>query len=199
MGLNRYDSRDEVYVNPFQGSGINYGFLTNVNSERRGVLGHTAVDRSALPPAIVFGANAPKPGRASRKFADGHAASFYDIAQVAALRSAGWSLTRPFIRRARTSDLASTRFVTVGGIKYAWQLNNTTATRIGGDLAGLGVQTPTQNDRDLVFGASYPKPPRAVRITDTGSSQDSVSTFADPSRADSLPAGWRIQGREFVA
>lgn len=198
MALNRYNSRDEVYVNPFQGSGINYGFLTNVNQERRGVLGHTAVDRAALPPAIVFGANAPKPGRASRKFADGHASSFYDIAQVSALRTAGWSLTKPFIRRTRASDLASTRYVTIQGVKYAWQLNETTATRIGGDAAALGLQVPTQNDRDLVFGASYPKPPRAVRVSDTGGSQDTVSTYVDPSRTDSLPAGWRIQGREFV-
>lgn len=199
MALNRYDSKDEVYVNPFQGSGINYGFLTNVNTERRGVLGHTAVDRANLPPAIVFGANAPKPGRASRKFADGYAASFYDIGQLSALRTAGWSLTRPFIRRARTSDLASTRYVTLGGVKYAWMLNNTTAAKLGGDAAGLGIQVPTQNDRDLVWGASYPKPPRAVKTVDTGSSSDNVSTFADPSRSDNLPQGWRIQGREFVA
>lgn len=198
MALNKYNSRDEVYVTPFTGAGIKYGFLTNVEVSRRPVLGQQAVDRAALPPALVFGANAPKPGRATRKFADGISSSFYDIAQVAALRGAGWSLKKPSRRRARTTSLAQARFVTIGGIKYAWMCPNSTITRLGGDAAALGLQIPTQADGDLVWGASYPKPPRAARVIESGSEVDRVSTFVDPSRADSLPAGWEIVGREEV-
>lgn len=194
MALNVYDSREEVWVDPFSGSGIKYGFLTNVESARRTILGHNPVNRANPPTALVFGANRPKPGRASKKFGTENTSSFYDVGQASALRADGWSLSRAKIRRGGSSNLSTAYYVTIEGIKYAWNMPNHTANRVGADLAGLGIQQATGNDRDLVWGASYPKPPRAIAQV----GNDRISTFVDPSRIDSLPDGWASSGSEEV-
>lgn len=192
MATNVYDSRTLVSVNPFTGSGLLYGFKTNVDTNRRAALGHTPVDLANLPASLIIGANRPKPGRASKRFSTGYSSSFYDIANAGALRSDGWSLSAPHIRRASQSDFSNAYYVTIGTVKYAWKMPKTQATLISGTLSALGIQTPTANDKDLVWGASYPKPARVfTRIAD-----DIVSTFVDPSRIDNLPEGWGASGDE---
>ena len=62
----------------------------------------------------------------------------------------------------------------------------------------LGIDDADVNDRDLVWGARFPKPPKVSITIITGSDIDTVSTFADPSAMDSLPAGWAASGRERV-
>jgi hypothetical protein len=68
-------------------------------------------------------------------------------------------------------------------VKYAWNMPKDTAQKIG-SIQALGIRLATGQDNDLVFGAEYPKPPRATRLI----GEDQISTFYDPSTT--LPAGW---------
>ncbi len=191
----RYGSRSEVYVVPYADSIVKYGFLTNVKGATGTALGHVEVNRASLPVGLVFGANAPKPGRASKLSATGNESSFYDIGKAAALRADGWRLSFPTIRRGKTGRRSVCAYVTLGQIKYAWMLNNETRAAIGGDLAALGIELGTSNDRDLVWGARFPKPVKGYKTT---ADNTTISTFIDPSKADNLPAGWAGSGREEV-
>lgn len=198
MPANVYESRREVFVTPFTGAAIKYGFLTNVATAVGTACGHTAVNRASLPTGLVFGANAPKPGRASKRRADGIDSTFYDIGSVSTLRTAGYALTSPTIRRGRPSVATKAVYVDLEGVKYAWRMPLTTYNKIGADKSVLGIEDATQNDRDLVWGARYPKPPRAAKTIISGSSVDVVGSYVDPAAIDSLPEGWTASGREKV-
>ncbi len=191
MAQNVYDTRRPVFVTPFTGSALKYGFLTNVVAAVGTACGHTAVDEGNPPVGLVFGANAPKPGRASRRRANGNDSSYYDIASASALRTAGYSLTRPKIRRGTVGDNSFPVYVTLAGIKYAWRMPVHTYLSVGGDRATLGIQDATASDNDLAWGVRYPKPPRGYKIEETRT----LSTFVDPQRLDNLPSGWSAVDR----
>lgn len=190
MAANVYDSRREVFVTPFVGSAIKYGFLTNALAAVGTLCGHTAVDRATPPAGLVFGANAPKPGRATRPRANGSDSSYYDIGAAGALRTAGFSLTRPTTRRGGGSSLTTTVYVTIAGVKYAWRIRQDLLTRIGADATALGILIATTAEDDLVFGARFPKPPRARKRVAGQGGFDTLSTFCDPASLDDLPEGW---------
>jgi len=194
VALNVYDSRRAVYVTPFSGSTVNYGFLTNVLTSIGTACGHTAYDPATPVAGIVFGANAPKPGRASKqRAAGGTDSTFYDISRASALRADGYSLSRPSIRRGTSNSTSKAVYVTLGTIKYAWRMPVTQYNRLGADLALLGIQDATSADNDLVWGSNT-KPPKVSKRDGT----DTLSTFVDPQRVDNLPAGWSSAGREYV-
>lgn len=198
MAANSYNNRRLVYVTPFTGATVKYGFLTNTPAAVSTACGHTEVT-DAYPTGLVIGANAPKPGRASKRTATGTNGSFYDIGNRAALRTAGYSLTNPKIRRGSVGANSRAVYVLNGGIKYAWRMPQTTYTKIGGDLAALGLVDATSNDVDLVWGASYPKPPKASRADVGADGTDIISTFVDPDAVDSLPDGWSTSsGEEYL-
>lgn len=191
MGNPRLD-RELVYVTPYTGATIKYGFKTNVRGAERVALGHTvAVGNEAQ---LVIGANSPKPGRASK----GGTNSYYDVAQRNALKAAKWVLTPGKRRRALTTARTKPVYVTIDGVKYAWNQPTQTHTAIAGEAAALGVVDATRAMDDLVFGASFPKPPRARKLITVGEGanqrEESYSTFIDPDAADSVPAGWAVLG-----
>lgn len=204
--LNKYNRRDPVTVT--LAPGVIYAFETNVDTEERVALGHTAITGDAYPPGSFIGANSPKPRRARRLSATGWNSSFVAEvpATITALKAAGWQVSRPPKRRAIIpSTLASARvttvFVSIGGIKYAWNMPRETLTKINtsGGVAALGIELATAADTNtLVWGPSIPKPARAQFILATGGTgtpidgQDILSTFVTPSIEDSLPAGWKI-------
>lgn len=183
--MGKYDDRYPVSVVPFNGSSVRYGFLTNIDQADGSTLGHvSAVDSNQQ--GLVFGANAPKPARASRKRATGTTSSFIDWNAIAAARTAGWSIGKASIRRGGTTAKTRVVMVTFRGISYAWNMPNDTYANIGsGDLQTLGVRETNTGDTDLVFGADSPKPPKA--IFDAG--ENTYSTFYDPTNG-SLPEGW---------
>jgi len=196
---NRYNTRVEVYVNPFPNSGIAYGFPSAISEEgKRTALGQVLVNRAALPPGLVFGANAPKPGRATKTFATETNTSFYSIENAAALAADGWRLSFPTIRRARAGAKTVAVYVTIGTIKYAWMMPDELHTQILDDMAALGVQEADINDRNLVWGARYPKPPRGASVVIGAQGRNILSTFVDPDKADSLPPGWSMTGKEYA-
>lgn len=183
--MGRYDSRRQVAVKPFNGATFLYGFATNVDAADGAVLGH--VEKDAITGPVVWRANMPKPARASKQKATGVSSSFVSWDAISAARAAGWRVGKAKLRTGSESTLTKTVYVTVEGIKYAWRMPNTTATNLG-DIAALGIKVATPADRDLVFGASLPKPPRAKKVV----SGSVVSTFYDPSTT--LPAGFSVVG-----
>ena len=188
MGV--YDDRLKVFVEPFQGTPVKYGFASNVDANVATACGHQAIADDTA--GLVFGANSPKPGRASRKRATGQSeGSFYDWAVYAALLADGWSASLPKRRRGGASARGQSVYVTINGIKYAWNMTNRQATRIGG-LDALGISVATANDTDLVFGANSPKPPVARKVEVGQDGTDVISTFVDPQRLNDLPAGWAL-------
>ena len=190
MSNNVYDRRDLVHVSPYSGTQIRYGFKTNVNQERRAALGHTAI-AAEVPAGMVIGANSPKPGRASRLFADGYASSFFDHSKAGELLAAGWTVGAGRSRGGGDGLRSRTFYVTLGGIKYGWTMPSRLATLLAGDLSELGIQSAAANEDDLVFGSQRPKPPRASKRTIGDGGTTVLSTFYDPSRT-TLPDTWNV-------
>lgn len=202
--LNKYNRRDPVTVT--LGPGVIYAFETNVDTNERVALGHTAIT-GAYPAGSFIGANSPKPRRARRLSATGWNSSFVaeDPTTITALKADGWQVSRLPKRRAivpatMVSARVTTVFVQIAGIKYAWNMPRETFTKItAAVLTSLGVEVATQADTNtLVWGAGIPKPARAQFIVTAGGTgtpidgQDILSTFVTPSIEDSLPAGWKI-------
>jgi len=190
----RYNAREPVYV---QVEGINYGFQTNLTAGDQTALQHKALSTATTP--VAFGCGRPKPPRFKKD--DGSASSFGDINLTTLGIPDGWTLAKYAKRvpRPRETDKSKLVYVEVGGLKYAWMQPKEVATKIGGDLAALGIQTPTNADKcvlganllrnAVVDGFAYTKPPRARKIEIAGvDGTDSISTFFDPSVT--LPAGW---------
>ena len=183
--MGKYDDRRPVSVVPFNGSGIRYGFLTNIDAGDGSALGHAdAANRDQQ--GLVFGANSPKPARATRKRAAGTTSSFIDWNSVAAARQSGWSVGKGSLRRGGQTPKTRVVAVTFQGITYAWNMPLDTYNNIGaGDRQTLGIRDTQTGDTDLGFGADSPKPPKA--IFDAG--ENSYSTYYDPTNG-SLPEGW---------
>lgn len=186
MPASIYGPRQLVWVTPFTGSTIKYGFMTNADSGTRTALAHVEVT-GAYPTGLVIGANAPKPPRAKKLSATGTESSFCDAEGVAAARTAGWRISRGKIRIGASGSKSKTVYVTHETNKLAWKMPNFLYTNITGDLAALGVLLATAADKDLVFGARFPVLPRVGKISATF---NKYTTFCDPSKLDSLPAGW---------
>lgn len=180
--MSRYDVKREVGVTPFKGATFKYGFLTNIDAADGVVLGHVA--KADVTGPIVFGANSPKPARATKEKATGTVSSFIDVLAIPAARSARWSIGKGKNRTGGTNNKVNIVYVTIEGIKYAWPLPKLTQSNLG-DISVLGIKLATAEDKDLVFGAKTPKPPRATKR----GGDSSFSTYYDPSVT--LPAGWR--------
>ena len=200
MPTNKYLKRTLVHVLPFTGAGIAFGFNSASTDTQKVDLGQVAVDLAAPPAGLVIGANAPKPGRAGKKLADGSVSSYFDIAKASTLKAAGWKIiSMPTIRRGKNQILAKAVVITFGGIKYAWNMPNDTHAAIGADLGGLGITLADPKDKNLVWGATYPKLPRAQKLLSSGTGGGNIiSTYVDPSKMDSLPAGWSASGKEYA-
>jgi len=193
MASSRYGSRTLVYV-PIgsDASVINYGFNTNMDAGDQTKLGHVQLNYAAVPQRLVLGANRPKPGRASKRSALEYSSSFYDASKAATLRTDGWRLSFPKFKSGKGDNgvLSKEYYVTLDGIKYAWSLPNAVALKIGeSQLSALGLSLTQINDSDYVFGARFPKPPRASKVTIGDNGKETVSTFFDPSRT-TLPDGF---------
>lgn len=197
MPNNKYDSKTLVSV-PI-GNTMVYVFDTNVDSIARTALGHIPITTTV--PAFAFqGGNSPKPVRGKILTADGWNSSFATNvpATIATLKAAGWQIGRPPKRRALitgTTARASTVYVTVRGIKYAWNMPTETRTKITDTImTALGINVATAADvPTLVWGASLPRPAKAQTFL-TGGTQggDRITTFVGQAQEDNLPANWKL-------
>lgn len=190
MATNVYRDRDLVYVTPFANSTIKYGFMTNVDAGTQAILGHVGVT-GTYPVGLVIGANAPKPGRASKETATGTESSFIDAGAVAEARAAGWKIRPGKIRVSGSSTRSKTVYVLHEANKLAWRMPARLYAKITeAERTALGIKDGTNTDLDLVFGVRYPQLPRVGKKTFGTDGTDTLSTFVDPSKLDSLPAGW---------
>jgi hypothetical protein len=197
MPLNKYNTRDLVSV-PLS-NGLVYVFATNVDTDARTILGHTTVP--ATVPALAFqGGNSPKPKRARKLTADGWNSSFISStpATVTAAKSAGWQISNSTKSRGlvpTSGARATTVYVTVRGIKYAWNMPNETRDTIKqAVLTTLGVEIATAADLPtLVWGATLPRPAKAQFFNALGpGGGDVLSTFVGQAEENNLPQGWRL-------
>ena len=198
MPNNKYDSKALVSV-PI-GNTMVYVFGTNVDAIARTALGHVPV--TAAVPAFAFqGGNSPKPRRAKLLTADGWNSSFVTNvdATLTTLRTTGWQVGRPPLRRAiisGTTARAVTVYVLVRGIKYAWNMPSETRVKItDATLTALGINIATAADiPTLVWGATLPRPAKAQTFI-TGGTQggDLLSTFVGQAVEDALPANWKLK------
>lgn len=183
--------RTEVFVTL---GAIRYGFLASSRSTPyRTALGHTVVTDSNRS-TVIFGANSPKPNRATREVTGETISSFCDPSQEATLAGSGagggWTIIR-FSRRRGITSTPKVQTVCVdmpGGWRYAWNITREELTL----APDLGFSVPTSTD-NLVFGAQRPKPPRASR-RENG---QTTSTFIEPSQTiiDAVLAdGWSVSG-----
>jgi len=197
MPLNKYDSRDLVSV-PLS-NGLIYVFSTNVDTVARTALGHTAVG-DTVPPLAFQGGNSPKPDVFRRLTADGWNSSF--CAQTAAARAsakaAGYKRAKRAIKSTRvptSGSRATTVYVLVRGVKYAWNIpNESLATITQATASALGIEIATAADEEtLVFGCSTPRPATATFFNAAGpDGGDQLTTFVAQAKEDSLPTGWRL-------
>ncbi len=170
-----------------------YGFRTTIEASKGTTLGHQVLDATTPVTGLIFGANSPKPKRASKTFATGTNSSFIAPSAIVAAVAAGWDISKAKSNgRKNPSRFQVPVYVTVNGVKYAWAMRKTQLTKLGANLQALGIKKVVGTETDLVFGASFPKPPRvkSISIQGKGDSATSVnsSTFYDPSNESSLPA-----------
>lgn len=204
----KYRKKDLVYVpikiatttDGVESGGVNYAFYTNIPTAERTELGQVAITTPENPPlGTVLASNFPKPRRASKRDALRYTSSFCSAALLRSLKIAGWRIIKPRITKPplhipalRPNSFVQTVYVTLRGIKYAWQLPRVTITNVTQEVINkLGIKLATPGDfNELCFGANAPKPPKAsVTIADGDTNTKTLSTFYDPSTAE-LPTGW---------
>ena len=172
-------------------AGIHYAFRTILDASYGSILGHKAL--TALEPVggLIFKANAPKPARATKEFATGIHSSFIDDGAYSSASAAGWSITPSKISgsRATNTRFAQVVYITVNGIKYGWSIRKSLYRKIQSSLNALGVKPALPTD-NLVFGASFPKPPIVkIKITQ-GAEVVTAMSYFDPSNKGSLAANF---------
>lgn len=169
--------------------GMKYGFLMDSNSFNGfgGVLG---IKDAASEGGVFYGANSPKPPRATLKDNGVTKSGFYDIANAKVLASAGWKLSSAArLKSIKASGAAVTVCVdTPFGKSYAWNIPANRKTR----AIELGATEPT--DPTLLVWGAYPKPPRATIRNADGTS---FGTFCPPDQVSINAAsakGYSVEG-----
>lgn len=168
-----------------------YGFQTQqtIVNQYKTNLGMTTFAGAA---GVFFGANAPKPPRATLETASGSISSFCSANKIAELRKTeGWTVNSGGVRVRGVKSAGKTRTVYVempGGWKYAWNITASEASL----SSELGFELATGSDAgDLVWGVQDPKPPRASKRQADGI----VSTFIKPQLSvieRAVNAGWTV-------
>lgn len=172
-----------VYV---QLGAIKYGWMTGTVEEALGQVEVTGT----YPNDLVIGANSPKPGRATKNTATGTKSGFCAPASVAAARAANWKVSRSKRRVAASTTLSKPVYVEIGNVKYGWSMPAATYAQL--NLTELGIKDATASDT-VIFGASYPKPPRVALVVGAGTAgETSYSSFCEPNKLDSLPDGYKL-------
>jgi hypothetical protein len=169
---------------------LKYGFQMNkaLHETHKEVLGQTTYAGAA---GVFFGANSPKPNRATKQSPAGNFSSFCSSSKIKDLRATDWVVTagKSGVRGIKTSGQTRTVYVPMpGGYNYVW---NMTAAEIdhAEELGFTVADAPIDN---AVWGSS-PKPPRASKRLN-GSQ---VTTFMKPQQsaiATATEKGWSVRG-----
>lgn len=180
------------------GTDFVYAFYTNIPTASRTKLGITTIAAgTALPTGSVLACSYPKPARATKRFTDRSTSSFVANSAIPDAKLDNWNIIKsrklPSLHLGTdTNSLVRTVYVSLKGIKYAWNPPKVTLEKIGdAALTALGIKYATADDiTELCFGATYPKPPKAKKqLGTTADDMAVVQTFYDPDK--DLPAGWQ--------
>ncbi|WP_019501644.1 hypothetical protein [Pseudanabaena sp. PCC 6802] len=168
---------------------IKYAFKTTADSGVSTALGHTAVDANTAVQGLIYKANHPKPRKASRTRTTGIESSYVSFAKEDDAAKAGWDISRAKSKgRKATTQRQKAVYVTLIGVKYAWAMSLKRWNVISGSAKALGIKEVTGAETDLVFGASFPRPPRVKGSVAKGEESAKFSTFYDPSAK--VPTGF---------
>jgi hypothetical protein len=143
---------------------------------------------------LIFQANSPKPARASKRTTDPEIEGAYcAYDKTAELRSDKYSIKQPVNRLRMGTTLTDVLYVSINGLKIAWRSpkpNAEQTAEIGSYKTLLGIEVATATDRDLVFGATFPRLPRVMKTLADGSK---FSSYCDSTKVDdALEAGWSL-------
>lgn len=201
-----YGKRELVAVKPAPDISFLYGYRTNATQSQQTDLGMIpGLVNGNFISGLVLGADMPKPARMRRIVnnlgTDSHYASWDAIDDA---RTKGWSLVSRYkIRRAISGKDSKLHYIDMQTLdangdpvgptlKYCWPIPLFLLNKISADLAAMGIEVADANDKNLVFGCQYPKPPQAQRtVVAADGTSDVNTTFCDPKKLDNLPAGWR--------
>lgn len=181
-----------------------YGFRTTCKDSTSTALGHQPLIVTTPVQGLIFKANSPKPRRASRRTATGIESSYVAEASVVSAKQAGWDITkaRPNGRKS-ASQFQIPVYVTVNGVKYAWGMHKTQLAKLGTNFDSLGIKKAIGTEEDLVFGASFPKPPRVRSLATVGKGATATSvsstTFYDPSNEAQLGGKFALYAGQHTA
>lgn len=183
--------RTLVYVQLAANRGnLKYAFPSGLKSSLRDNFGHVVVTADTPVANLAIGVNFPKPDRATRKTKGiGFEGSFCADNKISALKQSGFRIVKSRAsRRVINNSLVATVYVTINGLKYAWNFPKDASAAKA--VAALGIEVADKNDKGLIFGASWPRP-GVYKIQITGeNSSASFSSFCDPSKEDSLEEDW---------
>lgn len=181
---------------------LKYIFNSKLRSSLYADFGQVSVTSKFNVAGAILGANSPRPSRASKKNAPpiGYEGSFCSDENIASLRKKGYRISRGKLRVPSSSALSKSVYVTVNGVKYAWQMSlpSTEQGELSAIITALGLNEADPKDSgDLVWGADFPKPARAeiLRLDGEGNVAASFSTFCDDTKegdAALVEAGWNF-------
>ncbi len=198
MAKNRLVSVDFSSASPY--AGLHYAFKTPINASESTALGHTTLTANSPLQGLIYRVNAPKPPKATKKLASGASStSFIDDGAYVSAAAAGWQLI-PSKRsggRRRKTRRTTVVYVTVNGVKYAWNIRDTLLAKAQSSLSALGIKVATKSD-DCVFGASFPQPPKVKFYADQGGEEVSMQTFYDPSNESQLSVNYETTSGRYT-
>jgi hypothetical protein len=198
MAKNRLVSVDFSSASSY--AGLHYAFKTSIKESESTALGHSTLTASSPLSGLIYRANAPKPPKATKRLADGSTStSFIDDGAYVSAAAAGWQLiaSKRSGGRRRKTRRTTVVYVTVNGVKYAWNIKDTLLAKLKPSLDALGVKVAAV-DTDCVFGASFPKPPTVKIFTSQGTDEISASTFFDPSNLSALTVNFETTSGRYT-
>ena len=191
MGI--YEKKRAVFVTPFNGSTISYGFQTNIDSGDGAALGHKQLAGAVTP--VVFGASRPKPARLFRAKATGSTSSFVDWQNYDSLIASGnWKKAKGCVYppTGRVSQRSIRLVAEVAPqLSVAWDMKSTQFNKITGDLGQLGIEILNNNNgKNAVMG---PNNIEGVSIPGVKKREGDTTfsiAYVDYQKLDRLPLGW---------
>lgn len=162
-------------------------------------LGHQVIDVNTSVANLAFGVNYPKPRRATRVRATGYTTSFVAPANLATATAAGWDISKAKSNgRKSNTQLQIVVYVTINGLKYAWGMSRKTWAKVKANAATFGIREALDTDTDLVFGATFPKPPQVRSSVTKGSASLKSTTFFDPTQLGKIPKGFTTSDGQYT-
>ena len=182
-------------ANPATGYSVNYVFESNQLSSVLNELGCipiTAPDQlktlDAASVASFYAAPKNRPRRATQRTATGYNTGFHAKGKV--LTGSTWlsggfgakpsPKAPPLFILTDTQHHSVSVYVTLGILKYAWNMSKARHAKLMVDLPLLGIEYCKEADRNqYIWGADAPKPAIFVKEYLNGNNVESISGFVD--------------------